>query len=312
MPTEDDLKLPEIIQIFDRLPTLDVVRLTGGEPFVRADFPAIADEATRRLKPLVLHITTNGFLTDRLVRYCENRDRSVPLDLLISVDGMEGKHNEIRGNSKAWDMVTKSLRELAPRRKDLRLRLAVNQTVVDAEGCEHYKRLRDFLKPMKVPHHLVIAYESSATYNLEKDINLAPENPGDFLTFGDFKPQQVLELIDQAYADAVDLPWAERIAKRYYLKGIRNRLAQKQASPNPPCIALSQHLRIFPNGDVPTCQFNSRVVGNLRDQDFEEVWQSVRAAEQRKWVRACAGCWAECEVVPSAIYSLDLLRPMKR
>jgi hypothetical protein len=72
-------------------------------------------------------------------------------------------------------------------------------------------------------------------------------------------------------------------------------------------VALHSHLRLFPNGDVPTCQFNSRTVGNLRQSSFAEVWKSVKADEQRQWVRKCPGCWAECEVLPSAIYTGDLL-----
>jgi hypothetical protein len=32
------------------------------------------------------------------------------------------------------------------------------------------------------------------------------------------------------------------------------------------------------------------------------------ADRQRAWVRKCPGCWAECEVVPNALYSGDLLR----
>jgi MoaA/NifB/PqqE/SkfB family radical SAM enzyme len=74
-------------------------------------------------------------------------------------------------------------------------------------------------------------------------------------------------------------------------------------------VALNAHLRIFPNGDVPTCQFNSKTIGNLREQPFQEIWSSLAANEQRAWVKKCPGCWAECEVLPSAIYTLDLLKP---
>jgi hypothetical protein len=41
------------------------------------------------------------------------------------------------------------------------------------------------------------------------------------------------------------------------------------------------------------------------------VWRSLRADEQRDWVRQCPGCWAECEVVPNAIYTLDLIKPRR-
>lgn len=67
-------------------------------------------------------------------------------------------------------------------------------------------------------------------------------------------------------------------------------------------------MRLFPNGDVPTCQFNSRIVGNLRAASFAEVWGSAQATEQRDWVRRCPGCWAECEVLPSAVYTGALAR----
>ncbi|HSN83351.1 MAG TPA: SPASM domain-containing protein [Polyangiales bacterium] len=74
------------------------------------------------------------------------------------------------------------------------------------------------------------------------------------------------------------------------------------------CVALSSHLRLYPNGDVPTCQFNSKIVGNLRHQPFEELWRSGTTEKQRRWVRQCPGCWAECEVLPNAIYSGQLLQ----
>jgi MoaA/NifB/PqqE/SkfB family radical SAM enzyme len=60
---------------------------------------------------------------------------------------------------------------------------------------------------------------------------------------------------------------------------------------------------------VPVCQFNTETVGSLRDQSFEDVWQNEQTKASRQWVDACVGCWAECEVMPSAIYSGDMLRP---
>ena len=83
MPAKGDLTLDEVDRIFSQLPVMDAIRLTGGEPFVRRDLADIGRIAQQRLKPLVLHITTNGFLTDRVVSYCEQRDRSIPLQMLV-------------------------------------------------------------------------------------------------------------------------------------------------------------------------------------------------------------------------------------
>ncbi len=308
MPTDGDLTIEEIERIFDQLPTMDGVRLTGGEPFVRKDFTELVGLTQSKLRPLFVHITTNGFLTDRIVQFCEDRDKRTPLQMLISIDGVGEKHNQVRGSSIAWKTVMDSIRRLAPRQKELGLRLGVNQTIVDADGVEHYKRLREVLAPHGVFNNVVMAYDVSATYNLQKELDLAPKEIGEFHTFGEFSEATLVELLDEVEKDLRDLPLMERWAKRYYLRGIRNRLLGDSGVPNPKCVALNSHLRIFPNGDVPTCQFNTKTAGNLRRQSFEEIWNSARADQQRRWVHQCPGCWAECEVLPNAIYTLDLLK----
>jgi MoaA/NifB/PqqE/SkfB family radical SAM enzyme len=201
-----------------------------------------------------------------------------------------------------------TIRQLAPHQQRLNLRLGVNQTIVDAEGVEHYQRLRQMLRPFGIHNNVVMAYDASATYNLEREVDIAPHEVGHFSTFGSFTDQDLERLLGEVEGDLGALPWFERVAKRYYLRGVRNRLLRREGTPNPKCVALNSHLRIFPNGDVPTCQFNSSTVGNLRRQTFREVWESTRTADQRRWVHQCPGCWAECELLPNAIYTLDILR----
>ena len=308
LPTSDDLTIDDIERIFLQMPRLDVVRLTGGEPFLRPDFPTIVELAQELLQPLAMHITTNGFLTSRIVRMVEERDSRTPLILLISIDGVGDKHNQVRGSTIAWKRVTETLTELAPLQAGRNVRLAVNQTFVDAEAPAEYRRLRDFLRPLGIPHQVVFAYETSATYNTTRELNLAPASLGEFPFRAGLKADDLQSLMDELHRDVRRLPWLERLAKRYYLRGIFQRLLHGQADPCPPCVALQAHLRLFPNGDVPTCQFNGQGVGNLKRQSFLDVWNSLATTEQRDWVRNCPGCWAECEVLPSALYSLDIAR----
>lgn len=307
---EDELSLDQIARIYRQLPPLHAVRLTGGEPFVRPDLEAIAALTQDLLRPGLLHVTTNGFLTDRIVSFCERRDRRVPLQLLVSIDGVGEKHNEIRGRRDAWDKAIATVRAIAPRQRALGLRLAVNQTIVDAESARQYGELRDLLRPLGVRNQVVIAYQASATYSLSREVEARPKEPGAFVPFGDLDAAALARLFDEIEGDLADYPLPERVAKRYYLDGIRARLLEHRASPSPPCVALGAHLRLLPNGDVPTCQFNTRRVGNLATESFEAIWggASPRTEAQRKWVRDCPGCWAECEVLPNAIYSGDLLR----
>ena len=154
-----------------------------------------------------------------------------------------------------------------------------------------------------------MAYDASATYHLEDSVEVAPTEIGNFTTFGDFGAERLDALFTEMERDLPRYPLAERLARRYYLRGIRNRLLGNQGAPNPKCVALNSHLRLLPDGKVPTCQFNTRTAGSLREQTFAELWESETLRAQRKWVQACPGCWAECEVLPSAIYTGDLLTP---
>lgn len=315
MSGKGDLTTDEIESIYRQLPRMDAVRLTGGEPFVRSDLLDIVGIAHRHLRPLGMHITTNGFLTDRIVELCNQRPKSFPLQIMVSLDGMQIKHNHVRGSSIAWSSATKTLEILAQHREEWRLDLAVNQTIVDSEGVEQYRELRKFLTPLGIRHQAVMAYDGSATYNLEREIDLAPKQIGHFATFGEFTDDDLRALFAEIEKDLLSLPTWARAAKRYYLEGIRQRLLpseSKRAWNNPKCVALRAHLRIFPNGDVPTCQFNTKTIGNLKEKPFQEIWRSLKADSQREWVRACPGCWAECEVLPNAIYTLDLVKPRKQ
>jgi MoaA/NifB/PqqE/SkfB family radical SAM enzyme len=301
------MSLPEIERIFDQLPRMDAVRLTGGEPFLRTDLAEVAGSVARKLRPLVLHVTTNGLLTDRIVDFCERRDKRLGLEILVSIDGVGDKQNQVRGSRTAWQRAMRTLHALAPRQQELRLRLSVNQTIVDAEGVEHYRRLGDILRPLDVRHQMVVAYARSATYDVRPGVELAPSGAGEFATFGRFTRRDLARLFDAVQADLAGMPGGVRLAKGFYLDGIRNRLLHNMAAPNPRCVALRSHLRILPDGGVPTCQFNSRSIGNLRQDRFGALWRGSAAREQRRWVDRCPGCWAECEVVPNAIYTLDLL-----
>ena len=307
---EGELDAAQTQAVIEKLPrTITAARLTGGEPFLRNDIEEIALGLDRHLDLDMLHLTTNGFLTGRIVSFASEMGRklSAPLHLLVSLDGLEELHNEIRGQPFAFRTAMETLREIAAHRRDWGVELAVNQTVVDERGIEQYPALHELLREFDIPHHVVVAYAESATYSTTSDTDLSPATPGFFRTATPMDPAKLSDFFDRVERDRRELPFSNRLAKGYYLDGIRNRVLNGVGSPNPSCAALGGHMRIYPNGDVPTCQFNSRVVGNLARTEFDELWNGRRALDGREWVGKCPGCWAECEVLPSAILGGDLL-----
>lgn len=306
---EGELDAARTLDLVGRLPrSITAARLTGGEPFLRNDIEEIALALDRRLDLDMLHLTTNGFLTGRIVAFAAKMGRklSAPLHLLVSLDGPEELHNEIRGQPFAFRAAMETLREIAAHRREWGVELAVNQTVVDERGIEAYGPLHEILSGLDIPHHVVVAYAESATYSTDSDTDLSPATPGVFRTATPMDPAKLADFFERVERDRSELPFSNRLAKGYYLDGIRNRVLHGVGVPNPSCAALAGHMRIYPNGDVPSCQFNSRVVGNLVQTEFDELWNGRRALDGRKWVEKCPGCWAECEVLPSAILGGDL------
>src|SRR5262249_27970985 len=53
-----ELAPDEVRRVFAKVGRLDVLRLTGGEPFVREDFGELAGAADEAAQPAVLHITS--------------------------------------------------------------------------------------------------------------------------------------------------------------------------------------------------------------------------------------------------------------
>jgi cyclic pyranopterin phosphate synthase len=302
-----DLDASAIEAIYHKLPKLDAVRLTGGEPFVRSDFARIATSAQRILQPLALHITTNGFLTDPIVEYCRRRDPDVPLHLLVSLDGCEENHDHIRGRKGAYRNVLATLRAVSTLGVERNIRLSVNQTIVDESGIEDILPLSDLLEDLGAQHQVVLAYEASGTYSEDWSEESSRGQIGNFTPLAKLGPAARERLLSAMETLETRSSPAVRLAKSYYRKGLAERL-HSVAATAPPCAALGRHLRLSPDGSVPVCQFNPARVGDLSRQDLREMSSTAAFREARDWVEKCPGCWAECEVLPSAIYSGDLLR----
>jgi AdoMet-dependent heme synthase len=311
MPRGDELSVEQVGQVFGKLGSLDVVRLSGGEPFLRQDLLELAEAVMAASSPAVLHITTNGSFPDRVLALAEQFSHPRRLRVMVSMDGLAQVHDESRGKRVSFELALQSVRALAGLRAR-GVRVSVNHTIISRRSLQDHAELRELLAREGVDTQWVLAYSESSMYVRERRGRRAP----DLVLVQGYPLHPELALDESLEFARSELEQVDRVGdpvlragKRYYLAGLVARLEQ-QASPRPKpkCVALRSHIRLLPNGDVPVCQFNTETIGNLRDEPFESLWRKVRAVEARRWVDACTGCWAECEVVPNAVYSGDLLR----
>ncbi len=323
----------QVDAVFAKVGRLDVVRLTGGEPFLRQDMLEIAEAVLHRSRPFVIHITTNGSFPDRIADFVRRFSRPAMLRFMVSFDGLEAEHDASRGDDVTFATAMDAVRRLVELRDEFGLEVSANHTVISPQSLEDNEGLRARLAEWSVDVHSVLAYADSAMYGAKLRGKKAEHLivPAGYPLHPKLAGADVLGFVDRELARTRELGSGMlRWGKRYYLRGLRARLvaqasgnghaaapaagdgnghaAARRVRPSPPCVALRSHLRILPDGGVPVCQFNTEQVGNLLRQPFDEVWHSVAARQARRWVDACPGCWAECEVMPNAIYSGDILR----
>lgn len=312
-PSPEDLTLEEVDRIFSQLKPVDAVRFSGGEPWVRQDLAELINIVDRRVSPKVIHITSNGYLTGRILDGIRKLENPRKVHIKISIDGLEETHDRVRAVPGGWKKAMATLEGLAKLRDELGLYVGVNQTIVDRASARDYEGMKELCAERGIHVHPVIAYEDSAIYHVEPNLIVAPASPGEFKTFGDFERDEIAELLARMEKDVETVPdYLEKVVKRYYLKGISRRLLEGKGDPNPRCVALRSHLRLFPNGDAAVCINNSNTAGSLRKSSFEEVWFGKTAEKWRKWVDACPGCWAGCEVIPSAVYTGDIVKSLRK
>jgi MoaA/NifB/PqqE/SkfB family radical SAM enzyme len=310
MKPGDELTPDEVRIVFGKIGRLDVVRLTGGEPFLREDFNAVALGVWETARPSVLHITSNGSFPDRVVDFVEHFPQPKYLRFMISFDGLEEEHDVNRGDDVTFATAFDTVQRLAERRRRLGLQVSVNHTIISPRSLDDHEELCRRFRALDVDVQAVLAYSDSAMYGLKRNGKKAQ----DLITRTGYPLHPKLEGCDVIGFVKRELRGLRhlrdpllRIGKRYYLRGLLARLQNRpRPRPHPKCVALRSHIRLLPDGSVPVCQFNTEKIGNLLTQSFEEVWHGASAGSSRAWVDGCEGCWAECEVMPSALYSGDL------
>jgi len=89
----------------------------------------------------------------------------------------------------------------------------------------------------------------------------------------------------------------------YFLQGCtRHQRMKRQLVP---CHSGTHSLYLDPQGTVYPCIIRDRPLGNIRDQDFSELWTTANAWEVRRSIAAGdCHCWVACEAVPSIVRGL--------
>jgi len=293
MKEHNDLTTDEWRRAFEQLTSLDLVKVLGGEPFVRPDIVELLQGVREIIDPYILQVTTNGMLTNRVV----DSVKAVGwpgLQLRISVDGMEKTHDAMRGVSGSWRQVVRTVEEVAKLKEEIGFEFGINFALTDESMPEL---------------NAMIEFADSHGADLIPGVNVDPflvgtvppeEKRPRFIMVSD--PARALAMLrDPRVGTRRQLPLVDHLLSRVLSK---TTFEQQLIDGNLrfPCRELRDLLYMLPNGDVVRCGLDHRPVGNVRDQAFADIWHGADIHPFRNKVDDCPGCLQASVQIMSRLY----------
>ncbi len=277
MQRDDELTTSEAFETCEMLASVGCreVCLMGGEPLLRGDFIQVAN-CIRQLG-MQLSIVSNGMIMGEFV----DRISSIGPEVVgISLDGMEGTHEHIRGQG-TWKKALEAI--------DLLRAKGIQTTVITAVSKQNFRdlpKMRELLAPKGVNWQIQTAMPYG---NFNRELTLSPE---EFYATALFIAKEQLREGD----GKVKVGGAHCYG--YFSKVI-------PGSTWNGCTAGRSTIGITSDGGVVGClsMGNDRFIeGNVRERHLKDIWYDensfgyTRRFEEGELGENCAGCrhWKRC------------------
>ena len=256
------------IETIKKLPGMAFTNITGGEPFIRQDMPEIVRELYKKTNRIV--ISTNGFFTDRIIALCKEFPK---VGIRISIEGLQEANDKIRGIPDGFNRGYNTLKTLVEMGHP---DVGFGMTVQDM-NCE------DLVPLYQLSDELNMEFATATLHNsfyFRKTDNKIDDKR---------KVSQNFEkLINALLKSKSPKKWF----RAYFNHGLINYIyGQKRLLP---CDMASNAFFIDPFADVIPCNgmAEKAVMGNLKEQAWDELWNSEQAIRVRKKKKKCdRQCW---------------------
>ena len=264
------------VETIRKLPQMNFVNVTGGEPFIRQDLEDIIRELYTKTDRVV--ISTNGFFTARILAMCEKFPK---LGIRISIEGLEETNNAIRGLPDGFNRGYTTLKKLVEMHHP---DVGFGMTVQD-------KNAQDLVPLYKISDEMGMEFATASLHNsfyFVESKNIIHDRPMVAKNFED--------LINELLRSRSPKKWF----RAYFNHGLINYIyGQKRLLP---CDMSVDTFFIDPYGDVMPCNGTKckEVMGNLKDSDWDTLWNSPEANAVRQRVKHCGReCWMIGSVSPA-------------
>ena len=262
------------IDVYEKLPFINTINVTGGEPFLREDLDDIISVLRKKTKRLV--ISSNGFFTERIL---ELFDKHKDIGIRISIEGLPKANDELRGIKDGFDRGIRTLIEL--HRKGVK-DIGFGITVSD-------KNAKDMIELYHLAEMMGLEFATAAIHNsfyFHKFDNRFEH------------PEVAIEEFQKLIHELLRSKRPKNWFRAYFNYGLINYI--KGEPRLLPCNMAHDSFFLDPIGTIFPCNVMEEPMGNLKEEPFQEIWNSKKASEIRDKVKNCKmNCWMIGNVSPA-------------
>lgn len=258
----DDLSLSQIENLSKSLGKVNVLNVSGGEPFLRKEIAEIYNLFIKNNNLKSLSIPTNGLLPDKIAwqtRKIMEISGGRKVVICLSLDGTEKVHDAVRGISGNFKKVSKTYKLLYLLKKEYpNLSIRVGTTVYR----ENYHDL--FKLFIQIPNRFPKI--DAVTLSIGRGASF-----GQKLLIPSPKDLKKLFIHKQK---SIDSPFWRKLVERMVFVASLERLEKNRQTV--PCLAGQKEAVIYANGSVGLCEMLPSL-GNIREKSFKDIWESKEA-----------------------------------
>jgi MoaA/NifB/PqqE/SkfB family radical SAM enzyme len=287
-----EIELEKIEEIFSNrlFRKVEEIVLHGGEPTLRKDIKDIY-RILLRFCPKVKRITlsTNG-LNPEMARkrigevLREVNTKKTILSFTVSVDGLAGANDEIRGVTGSFDSAIRTIKFLKDYQKDFPIELGII-TVIQPQNISDLDKVKNLASEYDVD----IIFQP-LMFDTFYDNSISDPR----LQFSEDQLQEYREFLIKTFG-------RDRTPKGLYWK---NHLEMLEGGKRTiPCSYDRYVLSLYPTGEILPCAKEEWILfGNVYEKSVDEIWFSDHSKRIRKRMRKriCPSCTFYC----GAEYSL--------
>lgn len=295
-----ELTLEEIGAVSTSMGRLLWLAFSGGEVYLRQDLADISRIFYKNNKPTIMLFSTNGLLPGLIKEKTEEILESCPQSVVVvklSLDGLGGAHDALRGVSGSFDKLIKTYELLSPLlRKYPNFELGIN-TVFCAQNQDNIEGIFQFVQGMRhVRTHTLSLIRGQLKEESLRDVDLHK-----YHRLTQWLEQNLKQKKAHYRFPGARVKSAQDILQRRLI--YRTAVKQKRLLP---CYAGRLNLVLTESGKVYPCELSNQELGNVKEYDFDvgKVLESERA---NRLIRAIdkqrCYCTHECYMMTNILFN---------